>query len=107
MTQFMESCEDEESLKESYYKLYMNYFSLNNILQKEMELKQKSIEALTNHLTTQNQSERALNNNLNSLIDTNLNRSQRLIEKLNQTKPQTLTTIMAIISLLGDFRNCI
>ena len=85
---------DEEDIRQSYYKLYMTYFTLNNILQREMELRQKSIEALTDEFTTQNQSEKALNDNLNALIDGNLNRAHRLLEKLNK-KSQELLEIKA------------
>ena len=78
--------QEAEEIRQSYYKLYTDYFKLNNVLQSEIELRQKSLEALSNQISFQNQSDFALNNNLNAMIDNNLKRAHRLIEKLNKKK---------------------
>lgn len=83
---------EAEEIRQSYYKLYSDYFQLNRVLQNEIELRQKSLETLSDQISTQNQSDTSLNSNLSAMVDSNLNRAHRLMEKLNKKSKELLET---------------
>ncbi|EAX93245.1 hypothetical protein TVAG_156090 [Trichomonas vaginalis G3] len=86
----MEGDEDFDEMKSCYYRLYIDYQNLSNSLQREMDLRQNMINTFYNNFQSLVQGDKALNNNLSSMVTSNLNRSQRLLEKLTKKSEECL-----------------
>lgn len=79
-----------DEIRSCYYRLYIDYQNLSSSLQREMDLRQKMLNTFYNEITKINQGDKALNNNLNTMINSNLNRSHRLLEKLTKKSEECL-----------------